>query len=96
MYGSKQTREPDKGNPSPGRRAPLGPIHPHSVVLGVVVGRRDVPSQGHLHWCSILCVPSWSWPSAWVLPLEFTLFPPPPSPLIEVRFSFLLDYDCES
>jgi hypothetical protein len=57
-------------------RAAAWPIHPRAVVLGEVVGRCDVPSQGHLHWSSILCVPSWSWPCAWVLPLGFTLILP--------------------
>ena len=68
MYGNKRASL-TKGNPPPGRR--LSPIHPHSVVPKEVVGRGDAPAQGHRRWCGILCVSSWSWPCAWVLPLEF-------------------------
>jgi len=64
MYGNKRASL-TKGNPHPGRRLPQSI---RSVVPKEVVSRGDAPAQGHRRWCG---VSSWSWPCAWVLPLEF-------------------------
>ena len=44
------------------------PIHPRSVIQKIKSCVVVIPPR---HWFCILCRSSWTWPCAWVLPLEF-------------------------